>query len=126
MPRFDAVGLVCDDMRESVRFYRLLGLKIADATDDHLDIELPGGIRLMFDTVEMAKQLDPAWAKPTGQPFALAFKCDSAREVDVTYDTLTRAGFRGKTKPFDAFWGQRYATVLDPDGNAVDLFAQLA
>ncbi|MCZ6462364.1 MAG: glyoxalase, partial [Actinobacteria bacterium] len=25
----------------------------------------------------------------------------------------------------DAFWGQRYATVLDPDGNAIDLFAPL-
>jgi uncharacterized glyoxalase superfamily protein PhnB len=25
----------------------------------------------------------------------------------------------------DAFWGQRYATVLDPDGNSVDLFASL-
>jgi hypothetical protein len=25
----------------------------------------------------------------------------------------------------DAFWGQRYATVLDPDGNPVDLFAPL-
>ena len=28
-------------------------------------------------------------------------------------------------EPFDAFWGQRYATVRDPDGNAVDLFAAL-
>jgi uncharacterized glyoxalase superfamily protein PhnB len=27
--------------------------------------------------------------------------------------------------PWDAFWGQRYATVLDPDGNSVDLFAAL-
>ncbi|MGB5655838.1 MAG: glyoxalase, partial [Acidimicrobiia bacterium] len=27
--------------------------------------------------------------------------------------------------PFDAFWGQRYATVLDPDGNGVDLFAPI-
>jgi hypothetical protein len=28
--------------------------------------------------------------------------------------------------PYDAPWGQRYATVLDPDGNIVDLFAPLA
>ena len=35
------------------------------------------------------------------------------------------AGFTGKTEPFDAFWGQRYATVVDPDGNPVDLFAPL-
>ncbi len=24
---------------------------------------------------------------------------------------------------WDAFWGQRYTTVIDPDGNLVDLFA---
>ena len=35
------------------------------------------------------------------------------------------AGHRGHLEPFDAFWGQRYATVLDPDGNGVDLYAPL-
>jgi len=29
-------------------------------------------------------------------------------------------------EPWDAFWGQRYAIVRDPDGNGVDLFAPLA
>jgi uncharacterized glyoxalase superfamily protein PhnB len=28
-------------------------------------------------------------------------------------------------EPWDAFWGQRYATVRDLDGNGVDLFAAL-
>jgi uncharacterized glyoxalase superfamily protein PhnB len=36
------------------------------------------------------------------------------------------AGYHSELEPFDAFWGQRYATVLDPDGNGVDLFAPLA
>jgi uncharacterized glyoxalase superfamily protein PhnB len=35
------------------------------------------------------------------------------------------AGFSAKLEPFDAFWGQRYATLIDPDGNLVDLFANL-
>ena len=35
------------------------------------------------------------------------------------------AGHRSHLAPFDAFWGQRYATLLDPDGNPVDLFAPL-
>ena len=38
---------------------------------------------------------------------------------------LVAAGHRSHRAPWDAFWGQRYATVLDPDGNAVDLFAAL-
>ena len=33
--------------------------------------------------------------------------------------------FAGKKAPWDAFWGQRYACVLDPDGNQIDLFAQI-
>jgi uncharacterized glyoxalase superfamily protein PhnB len=41
------------------------------------------------------------------------------------YDRVVAAGHHGKTAPWDAFWGQRYATVLDPDGNQVDLFAPL-
>jgi uncharacterized glyoxalase superfamily protein PhnB len=45
--------------------------------------------------------------------------------VDATYQRVLAAGHRGKVAPFDAYWGQRYATVLDPDGNAVDLFARL-
>ena len=29
-------------------------------------------------------------------------------------------------EPWDAAWGQRYATVQDPDGYGVDLYAPLA
>jgi uncharacterized glyoxalase superfamily protein PhnB len=29
-------------------------------------------------------------------------------------------------EPWDAFWGQRYATAKDPDGNHVDLFASIS
>jgi hypothetical protein len=39
---------------------------------------------------------------------------------------LTSAGHTGHKEPWDAFWGQRYAEVLDPDGNLIDLFAPLA
>jgi uncharacterized glyoxalase superfamily protein PhnB len=32
-------------------------------------------------------------------------------------------GFTGFKPPWDAFWGQRYAILEDPDGNHVSLFA---
>ena len=124
MPQLDAIGIVTQDMKDSVRFYRLLGLEVPDATDDHLDVILPNGMRIMFDTVELVMKLDPKWAKPTGHAFAFAFRCADAKDVNDTFARLTKAGYRGKTAPFDAFWGQRYATVLDPDDNAVDLFAE--
>ena len=125
MPALAAIGIVTRDMKESVRFYRLLGIDVADAADDHLDATLPSGIRLMFDTLELIKQLDPDWVDPKGHRMGLAFECSSPGEVDATHTRVVRAGFRSKKDPWDAFWGQRYAQVVDPDDNVVDLFAQL-
>ena len=122
-----ALGIVAQDIPRSVRFYRELGVDVAEPEtgDDHHEATLPNGLRLMWDTVEMMRKLDPEWQQPQGHPIALAFECDSPGDVDATYARVTQAGFQEKTEPFDAFWGQRYATLLDPDGNAVDLFATL-
>jgi uncharacterized glyoxalase superfamily protein PhnB len=122
-----ALGIVAQDIPASVSFYRELGVEVADpeSADDHHEATLPNGLRLMWDTVEMMRKLDPEWQEPQGHAMALAFECDSPDDVNATYAHVTQAGFQGKTEPFDAFWGQRYATLLDPDGNAVDLFAPL-
>jgi uncharacterized glyoxalase superfamily protein PhnB len=114
-------------MDAALRFYRLLGLDVPPAGpgQDHVEVITPNGYRLAWDTVSLMKQLDPEWVEPVGQRLALAFKCDSPAEVDATYQRLTGAGYTGRKAPWDAFWGQRYATVLDPDGNGVDLFAPL-
>ena len=125
MPTLAAIGIVTKDMKKSVRFYRLLGVEVLDPVDDHLDATLPGGIRLMWDTLELIKQLDPDWTEPKGHPIGLAFECSSPGDVDATHARVVRAGFRSKKDPWDAFWGQRYAQVIDPDDNVVDLFAQI-
>jgi catechol 2,3-dioxygenase-like lactoylglutathione lyase family enzyme len=126
--RFDAIGLVVADMGRSLAFYRMLGLEIAaDAdTEGHVEARLPGGTRMLWDTAEMVQSFDPEWTPPSGgQRIGLAFLCDSPAEVDSTYAGLVGAGYEGHAEPWDAVWGQRYATVRDPDGNGVDLFAPL-
>ena len=126
MARLAAIGITTSDIAASARFYRLLGLDVPEPDDGpHHDVELPGGIRLMWDTEELMRQLDPEREEPRGQRMALAFECESAAEVDATYTRLVDAGYEGKKAPYDAFWGQRYANVVDPDGNIVDLFAPL-
>lgn len=80
---------------------------------------------MMFDTVDVVQSFSE-WEPPSGgHRIALAFLCDSAGEVDAVHADLVAAGHRSHVDPFDAPWGQRYATVLDPDGNPVDLFAAL-
>lgn len=120
-----AIGIVTRDMAESVRFYRLLGVDVPDPEGEHLDAELSNGLRLMWDDVELIKQLHQVWVEPTGHRTAFAFECGSPREVNELYRRVVEAGFRGGREPWDAVWRQRYAWVYDPDGNQVDLFAAL-
>lgn len=126
--RLDMIGLVATDMPTTLAFYRRLGLEIPAEADSepHVEITLPGGLRLAWDTVETIHSFDPAWTPPTGgHRSALAFLCDSPAEVDSVTHALEAAGAVVHHEPWDAFWGQRYATVLDPDGTPVDLFAPL-
>ncbi|MER8219282.1 VOC family protein [Streptomyces sp. NPDC094143] len=127
--RFDAIGLVVSDMAASVAFYRRLGFAFPEdaGQQPHTEARLPGGLRLMLDTEETVRSFLPGWRPPTGGGrTSLALRCDGPDEVDALYAELTDAGYHGELKPWDAFWGQRYAVVLDPDGNGVDLFAPLA
>ncbi|MDO0910738.1 VOC family protein [Streptomyces sp. DT2A-34] len=127
-PRFDAIGLVVSDMAASVAFYRRLGFAFLDGAENepHAEAELPGGLRLLLDTETTVRSFHPEWQPPTGGGrHSLALRCADPGEVDAVYEELVGAGYHGELKPWDAFWGQRYASVQDPDGNGVDLFAPL-
>ena len=123
------VQIFAEDVQRSIAFYRLLGLPVPEAKgpDPHVDVELPGGNRLSFDAEQTITGMHPDWTPPASAGrVALAFGFDSPAEVDAMFERLTAAGNPGSLSPYDAPWGQRYATVLDPDGNMVDLFAAQA
>lgn len=125
--QFSAIGIVTRDLERSLAFYRQLGLDIPDGSENqpHVEVALPGGLRLLWDTLETIQSFDPDYRMPAdGHRMSLAFEFASSAEVDDAYAQLTR-DHEGYQEPWDAFWGQRYAVVLDPDGNAIDLFAGL-
>lgn len=124
--RLDAIGIVAADIARSAAFYRAIGVDVGEPSgNDHFEATLPNGLRLMWDTEELIKQIDPTWEPPTGHHVALAFACESPADVDATYARALEAGGTSKLAPWDAFWGHRYAQVLDPDGQPVDFFAAL-
>ncbi|MDX6426793.1 MAG: hypothetical protein QOD52_2198 [Gaiellaceae bacterium] len=126
MPQLNALGIVVSDMERSISFYRLLGLEVPETPGEgHVETTLANGGRLLFDTEEIVKSFRPDWTRQTGNQLALAFECTSPAEVDETYARIVDAGFDGEKEPWDAFWGQRYAQVQDPDGVPVDLYATL-
>ena len=123
--KLDMIGICVRDMGQSLAFYRKLGFDIPEGLDAerHVEIALPNGLRFAWDTLELMQSLVPDFAlTPHGVG---AFLCDSPAAVDAAYQRLLESGVKGRREPWDAFWGQRYAIVEDPDGNSVDLFAPL-
>lgn len=124
-PQLDAFGIVVSDMARSVAFYRRLGLDFPEGSEneDHVEAQLPGGLRYMLDTEDVIRSFDPEWKR--GESHGGAFRCESPEEVDQAYAELLGAGATGQKEPWDAFWGQRYAQLKDPDGTVIDLYAPL-
>ena len=119
------VGIAVKDMAASLKYYRLLGLEIPEGQDAEGHVQIEGAaVTIAWDTFDVLKGVYGEWNdRPVGHRIELAFECGSAAEVDATYARMAAAGPFGHREPWDAFWGQRYAVVSDPDGNLISLFA---
>src|ERR671936_2016263 len=83
--QLDAIGLVVDDMARSIAFYHELGFDFGDGAEHepHVEASTPGGLRLLWDTVETSSPstrsggrpvADPGWPSPsssTAQPTSM-------------------------------------------------------
>ena len=126
MSELNAIGIAVSDLQRSMQFYRMLGLDLPDdPPEDHVEATMANGTRLMFDTEEVIRSFLPEWSREDGNQVSLAFECGSPAEVDQIYAGVVAAGFEGEKEPWDAFWGQRYALLGDPDGVRVNLYAAL-
>ncbi len=121
----DAIGIASRDIKKSIKFYDLLGVSLKEVADEHFEGTTPSGVRIMLDSFELMKKLNPDWPEPVGSGVILCFKQESSEKVDILFSKITEAGFQAIKEPWDAFWGQRYSSVQDPDGNQIDIFAQL-
>jgi len=122
------IEIVTADLGKALAFYRTLGLEVPAGVEDapHVEVPLPGGNRLAFDPESTIASFTEDYTPPTGEGrVALAFGFETPAEVDEAHAALVSGGAPSVHEPFDAFWGQRYATVTDPDGTHVDLFAAL-
>ncbi len=121
--KLNALGLIAADVAATKAFYERLGCQFDDGPG-HFEANL-GTFRLMLDNEEFMRE-NGLLTEPLAErnSFSLAVECDSPGTVNAVYDDFAEDGF-GLAKPFDAPWGQRYATVHDPDGTHVDLYAWL-
>lgn len=123
-PALGQLNVVVGDMDATLAFYRRLGLTIeAEPGVPHVAVEFPGGFLLEFDQSDLVVQWDSGWSGSTGGSTVLGFWLPSREAVDGLYSDLVEAGHPGHQRPYDAFWGGRYAVVDDPDGNGVGLMS---
>ena len=122
-----AIGIVSANLKKSVKFYKILGVHLKPVmVPTHLEGKTPGGIDIMVDDLKSILKIYPKWKKPKGSSgVVLCFKQKSPAAVDKIHSKLVKSGFKSLNAPWDAFWGQRYANVADPDGNQIDLYASL-
>lgn len=122
-----ALGVTSSNLKETVKFYELLGFKFPEFSgdEDHLE-PIPGenGFRLMLDSKKLITEIIGMEPKPSNHS-AFAIEFDSKEDVDKAVDKIREAGYEIEKEPWDAFWGQRYSIVSDPDGYLIDLYANL-
>ena len=124
MPELNAIGIVASDLGRSVTFYRLLGVDLPEDCEGHIEATLPAAARSMLDA-RIVKS-----STPTGRASrrAAGSASRSLREPGRggrAVRACESRGFDTDKEPWDAFWGQRYAQLRDPDGVPIDLYAPL-
>jgi len=131
-PDLNQLDLVVRDMEATIAFFRALGVEIPEQAiwrtptgAHHVDITMPGGLIVHFDSAALAKVYDRGWREPsgTGTRNVLSFKVASREEVDRIHGRLDSLGYRTSQPPYDTFWGSRYAIVEDPDGNHIGIMS---
>jgi len=119
-----AVAVSATDLTDAVAFYEVLGFRFRPVEPGTQHLEAEAGVRLMIDTAALLEQLHGEPPRP-GNTAGFALLFDTPAEVDAAAAAVAAAGHTVVTPPYDAPWGQRYATVADPDGYRVDLFCVL-
>jgi uncharacterized glyoxalase superfamily protein PhnB len=127
--RFNQVNLITHNMRESLAFYRRLGLDIPESDvwetgghAHHARAVTDAGADLEFESRQLAHAYNAGFAAERGR-VVIGVSLESREAVDQLWAALIAEGAQGLQPPFDAFWGARYAVIEDPDGNPVGLMS---
>jgi uncharacterized glyoxalase superfamily protein PhnB len=128
---FAQINVVVADMDATIAFYRMLGLDVPDAPEwpagsgcRHTEVGRHCGQHIAFDNIEMARSWDAGLGVvQQGNTVVIGLGLSDHDAVDTCFDRAVAAGAEAAQPPYDAFWGARYAVVVDPDGHHVGLMS---
>lgn len=118
------INLFVTDLAATTRFYEGLGWTLEPMGPVAATAELPGGLSVAFLPAgdrEFVAAFDAGHPGGTGGSALLDVRVEDREQVDVLYRELLDRGGSSGQPPIDAFWGSRYAVVVDPDGTHIGL-----
>ncbi|MGX6977871.1 VOC family protein [Vagococcus elongatus] len=122
--KLDMIGIIVEDMAKAIDFYQILGFEVkGEKSDDYTELVSPA-IRISLNSKKMITGIYGFEPALTGERLELAFLCDTPLLLEQKVEQVRRAGFNIFKDPWNAFWGQYYAILQDPDGNYLSLFCE--
>ena len=128
------LGLIVQDMRRSLEFYRRLGLAIPQGSEEktHVEIKMGSGLTFFLDSnpsrwdSRYVRREDAEHMEPSDSYRSiLEFYLKTRDAVDAKYTELTGLGYQSYRAPYETPFGMRFAMIADPDGNVILLSGDL-
>ena len=117
------LNLVVRDIDAATDFYSRLGVQFGNRRPEHRSATNAGALDFDLDSRSFARVWNSGAADASA--VVIGFGVASREDVDRLCADLAAAGYRVQQRPYDAFWGARYAVVEDPDGNPVGLMSPI-
>lgn len=117
------INLVVVDLGKSISFYRDLGWEVSVPTGPHAVIGFPSGIRMELDESAFADLWNSGNPGPGSGGTVLSIPVPGREDVDALWHRMTDRGHSSIQRPYDAFWGSRFAILADPDGNQIGVMS---
>ena len=122
LPGPTQLNLVVSDVARAGEFYRDLGWDVGEPVDPHAEIRFEG-LSVELDEHRSVAFWNSGSPDDDAAATVLSIHLSSREEVDAVWTRMTGLGYESRQRPFDAFFGSRFAVLADPDGHQIGLLS---